>query len=69
MLGHEIGHVVSRHHEERITWQLGTQAGLGLLGVLAGTAYGDSAATAVNQIGGLTAQARVSVARLAYPGA
>lgn len=57
VLGHEIGHVVSRHHEERITWQLGTQAGLGLLGVLAGTAYGDSAATAVNQIGGLTAQA------------
>ncbi|HHW4679103.1 MAG TPA: M48 family metallopeptidase [Xylella sp.] len=57
VLGHEIGHVVSRHHEERITWQIGTQAGLGILGVLAGNAYGDSAATAINQIGGMTAQA------------
>ncbi|MRT32367.1 M48 family peptidase, partial [Xylella fastidiosa subsp. multiplex] len=53
VLGHEIGHVVSRQHEERITWQLGSEAGLGLLGVLAGTAYGNSAATADSQIGGL----------------
>lgn len=27
VLGHEIGHVVSRHHEERITRQLGARPG------------------------------------------
>lgn len=56
VLGHEIGHVVSRHHEERITRQLGTQTGLGIIGALAGAAYGDGAASAVNQVGGMTAQ-------------
>ncbi len=56
VLGHEIGHVISRHHEERITRQLGTQTGLGVIGALAGAAYGDGAASAVNQLGGMTAQ-------------
>lgn len=42
VLGHEIGHVISRHHEERITRQLGTQTGLGVIGALAGAAYGDA---------------------------
>ncbi|WP_241544427.1 M48 family metalloprotease, partial [Xanthomonas translucens] len=32
VLGHEIGHVISRHHEERITRQMGTQTGLSVLG-------------------------------------
>ncbi|HBK45488.1 MAG TPA: peptidase [Xanthomonadaceae bacterium] len=56
VIGHEIGHVISRHHEERITRQLGAQTGLGILGALAGAAYGDGAASAVNQFGGMTAQ-------------
>ncbi|WP_413894640.1 M48 family metalloprotease [Pantoea ananatis] len=36
VLGHEIGHVISRHHEERITRQLGAQASV--IGALAGAA-------------------------------
>jgi len=57
VIGHEIGHVISRHHEERITRQMGAQTGLSVLGALAGAAYGDTAASAVNQIGGMGAQA------------
>ncbi|SBV37418.1 conserved exported hypothetical protein [uncultured Stenotrophomonas sp.] len=56
VLGHEIGHVISRHHEERLTRQQGAQVGLGILGVLAGAAYGDTAASAVNQFGSIGAQ-------------
>ncbi|KRG88386.1 peptidase [Stenotrophomonas daejeonensis] len=56
VLGHEIGHVISRHHEERLTRQQGTQVGLGILGALAGAAYGDTAASAVNQFGSIGAQ-------------
>ncbi|HEY9254549.1 MAG TPA: M48 family metallopeptidase [Stenotrophomonas sp.] len=56
VVGHEIGHVISRHHEERITRQMGAQTGLSVLGALAGAAYGGNAANAVNQIGGMTAQ-------------
>jgi len=57
VIGHEIGHVISRHHEERITRQMGAQTGLSVLGALAGAAYGDTAASAVNQFGGMGAQA------------
>lgn len=57
VIGHEIGHVISRHHEERITRQMGAQTGLSVLGALAGAAYGDTAASAVNQLGGMGAQA------------
>lgn len=56
VIAHEIGHVVSRHHDERITRQLGTQAGLGILGALVGSQYGQGAAQAANQIGGVAAQ-------------
>lgn len=56
VLGHEIGHVISRHHEERITRQMGAQTGLGILSVLAGAAYGSGAADTVGQLGGMTAQ-------------
>jgi predicted Zn-dependent protease len=56
VLGHEIGHVISRHHEERITRQMGAQTGLSVIGALAGAAYGGNAASAVNQVGGMTAQ-------------
>lgn len=57
VLGHEIGHVISRHHEERITRQMGTQTGLSVLGALAGARYGSGAADTVGQLGGMTAQA------------
>jgi predicted Zn-dependent protease len=56
VIAHEIGHVVARHHDERITRQLGTQAGLGILGALVGSQYGQGAAQAANQIGGAAAQ-------------
>ena len=34
VIAHEIGHVISRHHEERITRQMQTETGLGLIGAL-----------------------------------
>lgn len=40
VLGHEIGHVVSHHHDERITRQMNAQIGVSLLGALLGTGYG-----------------------------
>ncbi|MEL4017060.1 M48 family metalloprotease, partial [Dryocola clanedunensis] len=57
VIGHEIGHVISRHHEERITRQMGAQTGLSVLGALAGAAYGEGAASTVSQLGGAGAQA------------
>jgi predicted Zn-dependent protease len=55
VLGHEIGHVISHHHDERITRQRGAQAGVGLLSVLAGAAYGSGAADVAGQLGGSAA--------------
>lgn len=57
VIAHEIGHVVSRHHDERVTRQLGAQAGLGLLGALVGSQYGQGAADATSQLGGAAVQA------------
>lgn len=57
VIAHEIGHVVSRHHDERITRQMGAQAGLGILGALVGSQYGEGAAQATNQLGGAAVQA------------
>ena len=56
VLGHEIGHVIARHHEERITRQMGTETGLSILGALAGAKYGQTGANAVSQFGSLGAQ-------------
>ncbi|RNF83686.1 M48 family metallopeptidase [Montanilutibacter psychrotolerans] len=56
VVAHEIGHVISRHHDERVTKQLGTQTGLGILGALVGSVYGEGAAQATTQIGGVAAQ-------------
>jgi predicted Zn-dependent protease len=36
VLAHEIGHVVERHHDERITRQMGASGAVQLLGALAG---------------------------------
>ena len=51
VIAHEIGHVVSRHHDERITRQMGAQALVGVAGAAAGD-YGQL----VSQGGGLLAQ-------------
>lgn len=56
VLGHEIGHVIARHHEERLTRQMGASGILQVAGALAGAAYGETAASAVNQFGGIGAQ-------------
>jgi len=56
VIAHEIGHVVSRHHEERLTRQAGTQGALQLLGALLGSRYGEGAANAAVQGGSILAQ-------------
>ena len=56
VLGHEIGHVIARHHEERITRQMGAQTGVGVVSALLGARYGQGAANTASQIGGMTAQ-------------
>lgn len=56
VIAHEIGHVVSRHHDERVTNQMGAQAGLGILGAIVGSAYGQGAANTTGQLGGMAAQ-------------
>ncbi len=56
VIGHEIGHVIARHHEERITRQMGAQTGLAIAGMIAGAYGGEGAASTVNQLGGSAAQ-------------
>lgn len=51
VVGHEIGHVIERHHDERITRQMGAAGAVQLLGALAGD-YGQLA----SESGGLLAQ-------------
>src|SRR5690606_24065417 len=53
VIAHEIGHVVSRHHDERITRQAGAQSVLGLVGALLGGSGYENLAV---QGGGLLAQ-------------
>ncbi|HEY1140860.1 MAG TPA: M48 family metallopeptidase [Lysobacter sp.] len=57
VVAHEVGHVYSRHHNERITRQMGTQGALQVLGALAGSRYGEGVANAVTQGGSIAAQA------------
>ena len=56
VIAHEIGHVVSRHHDERITRQAGTQGALQIVGALLGSRYGEGAANAAVQGGSVLAQ-------------
>lgn len=53
VIAHEIGHVVSRHHEERITRQMGAQGALQVVGALLG---GSQYANAAVQGGSILAQ-------------
>ena len=56
VIAHEIGHVVSRHHDERITRQNTAQGALELVGALLGSRYGEGAANAAVQGGSVLAQ-------------
>ena len=56
VVAHEIGHVISHHHDERITRQMQTQTGLGLVSALLGARYGEGAAQTASQVGGVAAQ-------------
>lgn len=57
VIAHEIGHVIAHHHDERVTRQLGAQAGLGIIGALVGSQYGANAAQTTQQLGGAAVQA------------
>ena len=57
VIAHEIGHVIAHHHDERVTRQLGAQAGLGIIGALVGSQYGEGAAQTTQQLGGAAVQA------------
>lgn len=56
VISHEIGHVISRHHDERITRQMSSQVALNILGSLVGARYGEGAASATGQLGGAALQ-------------
>lgn len=56
VIAHEIGHVVSNHHDERITRQLGAQTALGIGGALLGSRVGAGAAQTAGQLGGALLQ-------------
>ena len=57
VVAHEIGHVISRHHDERITRQMGAQTAVGLAGAILGSRYGANVGNAVSQYGAAGAQA------------
>lgn len=57
VIAHEVGHVIANHHDERITRQMGAQAGLGVLGALVGSRYGEGATQTTSQLGGAALQA------------
>lgn len=56
VIGHEVGHVYSHHHDERITRQLQAQLGLNVAAAILGGRYGQGAADITNQLGGVAAQ-------------
>lgn len=56
VVGHEIGHVIERHHDERVTRQMGASGVVQLLGALAGAKYGDGGSQLATQGGSLLAQ-------------
>ncbi len=56
VIGHEIGHVIDNHHNERITRQMGAAGAVQLLGALAGAKYGESGSNIATQGGSILAQ-------------
>lgn len=56
MIGHEIGEVVSHHHNERITRQIGASGAQQILSGLAGARSGEGIGDAVGQSVSILAQ-------------
>lgn len=56
VIAHEIGHVVSRHHNDRISRQQGASAGVQILSAIVGARYGEGIGNTVGQVAGLGAQ-------------
>ena len=56
VIAHEIGHVVSSHHNERITRQQGASTGLQILSAIIGARYGEGIGNTVGQVGSVGAQ-------------
>ena len=52
VVGHEIGHVRERHHDERVTRQAMAQLGVAVAGAAAGSRYGEGAQQTTQQLGG-----------------
>lgn len=57
VVAHEIGHVIARHHDERITRQYGAAGALQVVGSLLGARYGEGVGNAAMQGGSIAAQA------------
>lgn len=57
VIAHEIGHVIARHHDERITRQYGAAGALQIVGGLLGARYGEGVGNAAMQGGSIAAQA------------
>lgn len=55
VVGHEIGHVRERHHDERVTRQRMAQLGVAVAGAAAGSRYGEGAQQTTQQLGGAAA--------------
>lgn len=56
VIAHEIGHVVSRHHNDRISRQQGAATGIQILSAIIGARYGEGAGNTAGQLAGLGAQ-------------
>lgn len=56
VVAHEIGHVIARHHDERITRQYGAAGALQVVGSLLGARYGEGIGNAAMQGGSIAAQ-------------
>lgn len=56
VIAHEIGHVIARHHNDRISRQLGSQQLVGILGAVVGARYGQTAGQIAQGVGSMTAQ-------------
>lgn len=56
VVAHEIGHVVARHHNERVSRQMASQQLVNVLGAVVGSRYGEGAGQIAQVLGGAGAQ-------------
>ena len=59
VIGHEVGHVLARHANERLSQQMLASTGLQLLGSAVGSQYGASAAADLQRFGPLLTQTAI----------